>query len=56
VPYEWSQTLYSQLQEVGKTVEFYGYEGDNHNLSNNFGTAMARSVQFFDTYLKGSTK
>jgi len=52
VPYEWSETLYSQLQAVGKTVQFYGYEGDNHNLSNHFGTAMARSVQFFDTYLK----
>lgn len=52
VPYEWSETLYSQLQAVGKTVEFYGYEGDDHNLSNHFGTAMARSVQFFNTYLK----
>ena len=56
VPYEWSETLYSQLQAVGKTVEFYGYEGDNHNLSNHFGTAMARSVQFFDTYLKDITE
>ena len=53
VPYEWSETLYGQLQEAGKTVEFYGYEGDNHNLSNQFGTAMARSIQFFDTYVKG---
>ena len=52
VPYEWSETLYGQLQEAGKTVEFYGYEGDNHNLSNQFGTAMARSIQFFDAYLK----
>lgn len=53
VPYEWSETLYNQLQEMGKMVEFYGYEGDNHNLSNQFGSAMARSIQFFDVYLKG---
>ncbi len=56
VPYEWSEELYSQLQEAGKIVEFYGYEGDNHNLSNQFGTAMARSIQFFDTYLKHGTE
>jgi len=52
VPFEWSEELYAQLQEAGQTAEFYAYEGDNHNLSNQFGTAMARSVQFFDTYLK----
>jgi len=56
VPYEWSEALYNQLQEAGKTVEFYGYEGDNHNLSNYFGTAMARSIQFFDAYLKDVTE
>ncbi len=56
VPYEWSETLHKQLQEMGKTVEFYGYEGDNHNLSNQFGTAMARSLQFFDLHLKGDTE
>jgi len=52
VPYKWSETLDGQLQAAGQTVEFYGYEGDNHNLSAYFGTAMARSIQFFDTYLK----
>ncbi len=56
VPYEWSETLHKQLQEMGKTVEFYGHEGDNHNLSNQFGTAMARSLQFFDLHLKGDTE
>lgn len=52
VPYVWSENLYAALQEVGQVAEFYGYEGDNHNISNNFGTAMARSIAFFDTYLK----
>jgi dipeptidyl aminopeptidase/acylaminoacyl peptidase len=56
VPYEWSENLYEQLLAAGKVVEFYGYEGDNHNLSNQFGMAMARSIQFFDTYLKGQAQ
>jgi dipeptidyl aminopeptidase/acylaminoacyl peptidase len=53
VPVEFSEELYAQLVEIGKPAELYLYEGDNHNLSNNFGTAMQRSVQFFDKYVKG---
>lgn len=53
VPYEWSEQLYADLQNVGKVTEFYGYPGDDHNLSINFGSAMARSIAFFDTYVKG---
>jgi uncharacterized protein len=37
---------------ANKTVELYTYEGDNHNISKNFSTAMQRSVEFFDKYLK----
>jgi len=54
VSVEFSEILYAQIQAVGKPVELYLYENDNHNLSNYFGTAMARSVQFFDRYLKGA--
>ncbi|MFB0537223.1 MAG: alpha/beta hydrolase family protein [Anaerolineae bacterium] len=53
VPIEFSETLSSQIQKVGKPVELYTYENDNHNISNHFGTAMERSIQFFDTYVKG---
>ena len=52
VPYEWSENLYADLQDEGKVSEFYGYPGDNHNLSLNFGSAMTRSIAFFDQYLK----
>jgi dipeptidyl aminopeptidase/acylaminoacyl peptidase len=52
VPVEYSQTLNRQLQAVAGAVEYYEYRGDNHNLSVNFNTAMARSVAFFDQYLK----
>jgi len=52
VPVEWSQILNTQLQAVTGTVEYYEYVGDDHNLSINFSSAMARSIAFFDQYLK----
>ncbi len=53
VPIEFSAMLYKQIQDVGKTVEYYTYQGDNHNLSNNLALALRRSVAFFDKYVKG---
>jgi len=53
VPLEFSETLQTQIQAVDEPVEFYPYEGDNHNISVNFSTAMQRSIQFFNTYVKG---
>ena len=52
VPIEFSRKLEKQLKEAGKTVEFYEYSGDDHNISSNFNTAAQRSVEFFDKYLK----
>lgn len=52
VPVSYSQMLNTQMQAVNQTVEYYEYPGDNHNLSVNFNTAMARSIAFFDRYLK----
>ena len=54
VPVEFSEILNAEIQEVGNLVEFYTYEDDNHNISNNFSTAMQRSIQFFDIYVKGN--
>ena len=54
VPYEFSQSLNQAMQNAGKTVEFYSYQGDNHNLSNSFGVAMQRTIAFFDKYVKGA--
>ena len=54
VPLEFSEILSAQMQQAGKTVELHTYEGDNHNLSNYFSAAMTRTIQFFDTYLKGA--
>ena len=54
VPVAYSETLYAQIQAVGRPVELFVYKNDNHNISANFSTAMARSIQFFDTYVKGA--
>jgi dipeptidyl aminopeptidase/acylaminoacyl peptidase len=53
VPVEFSEDLYARLQEAGRTSELYTYKGDNHNISNNFETAMQRSIQFLDEVVKG---
>jgi dipeptidyl aminopeptidase/acylaminoacyl peptidase len=52
VPFEFSQTLFDQIQAAGSAAELFLYEGDNHNISGYFSTAMNRTIEFFDRYLK----
>ncbi len=52
VPPDFSQSLYKKLQALGKTVEYYNYPGDNHNISANLDIALQRSVDFFNKNLK----
>ena len=52
VPLQFSETLFYEMLAAGKYVELYKYAGDNHNISNNFNTAMQRSIEFFDKYVK----
>ena len=52
VPWEFSQMLHDEMVQANQGVELYIYEGDNHNISNNFGVAMQRTIEFFDRYLK----
>jgi len=52
VPLAFSETLFTQMLAVGKYVELYKYDGDNHNISNYFSTAMQRTIEFFDRYVK----
>lgn len=52
VPVEFSQKLFDQLKAAGKETEIYIYPGDDHNITNNLGVALQRSVEFFDKYLK----
>ena len=55
VPVGFSRDLQRRLEEAGQPSELYVYEGDNHNISANFGTAMQRSVAFFDEHVKGAS-
>ena len=52
VPLEFSETLFYQMLAADQYVEFYKYDGDNHNISNYFSTAMQRSIEFFDRFVK----
>lgn len=52
VPEAFSENLYAKLKSLGKNAEFYTYSGADHNISQSFGLAMARSIAFFDKYLK----
>jgi dipeptidyl aminopeptidase/acylaminoacyl peptidase len=53
VPSTFSTTLAEQITAAGRVVEYYEYEGDNHNLAGSFTTAMMRTILFYDRYLKG---
>ena len=52
VPVLFSERLNGSMKSAGQMVEFYTYEGDDHKLSRNLSTALNRSVEFFDKYLK----
>lgn len=55
VPVNFSIRLAADARAAGKTVELYVYDGDDHNITENFTTAMLRSIEFFDTYVKKET-
>ena len=52
VPLLASETLYQEMIDAQEPVELYTYQGDNHNISNNFSLAMQRSIEFFDQHVK----
>jgi uncharacterized protein len=52
VPAEFSIRLAELARLQGKIADLYVYEGDNHNISKYFSSAMQRTILFFDTHLK----
>lgn len=52
VPLKFSIRLAELARDAGKVADLYTYEGDNHNISANFSTAMQRTIAFFDSVLK----
>ena len=52
VPVAFSIRLAEEVRAVGGIADLYTYEGDNHNISQYFTTAMDRTIAFYDQYLK----
>jgi dipeptidyl aminopeptidase/acylaminoacyl peptidase len=52
VPIELSLHLKEELEKLNKSVEYYEYDGDNHNISNNVGIAFQRTIDFYNDNLK----
>lgn len=52
VPLAWSEILAGEFKEMRIPYEFYIYENDDHNISNNFAVAMRRTIEFFDSHVK----
>lgn len=52
VPVGFSEKLDRELKAAVKVSELFVYQGDDHNLVNNFDIAIQRSIDFFDKYLK----
>lgn len=52
VPVNFSIRLAEQARAANQIADLYIYEGDNHNISRFFSTAMRRTIAFFDLYLK----
>ncbi len=52
VPYWWSDDLAAKLSDLGISVEYFKYPGEDHNFDHgSWSTAISRSVQFFNDKL-----
>lgn len=49
VPFVWGQALAQNFANLHLQYNFYQYENDNHNLSQNWATAIARDVKLFQS-------
>jgi uncharacterized protein len=50
---EWSQELRDALKKENKTVEYFEYEGQDHNFRNlGWDVVSERTITFYDKYLK----
>lgn len=53
VPWLWSETLYNMLKTKNKNIEYFTYEGADHNLMpNGWNSAVEQSIAFYDSLLK----
>lgn len=52
VPLSWSDELEGWLNDAGKDLTYYVYEGEPHEFINAWPLVMSRTVAFFDEYVK----
>ena len=53
VPKDWSDELYTSLEDLDKDVDYYTYRGNAHNFSEGaWNTVVARDVRFFKEAFK----
>lgn len=50
VPIDWSNDLAKTLSDLNIDVEYYTYQGADHNLSPSWNTVVAKDVAFFKKY------
>jgi len=53
VPVILSELLLEDIRAAGLPAELFVYDGDDHDITASFNTAMRRSVEFFDIHVKG---
>lgn len=51
-PLEWSDRIADSLRAAGKTVEYFRYESERHELINQWPLMMERTASFYDRILK----
>lgn len=51
VPIELSLRLKEELEKNGKSVEYFEYPGDDHNIGKNSGLAWQRTIAFYKKHL-----
>ncbi len=51
VPIELSIGLKQEMEKLKKTVEYYEYAGDDHNIGNNVSLAFRRTIDFYNSNL-----
>jgi len=52
VPPDFSKSLFEKMTAQNKSVEYFEYQGANHDINQSFSLAMKRTIEFFDRYLK----
>ncbi len=52
VKVEWTNEFVEKMRELGRETNYYTYKGDDHNLSRNWDTVVARDIEFFKKHLQ----